>query len=550
MRLGGGLPVILLGATIAIVQPLVATALTPAEVYSIAQKITVRIDGANTGSGIIIERTGNTYTVVTNWHVIQQTGSYTVRTEDGRQYTFNHSQVQRLPGVDLAVFQFTSNQNYSVAEKGDSDQVTGGKTVYVAGYPDGIPGIPERTFQALSGQISGRVQKPKDGYALLYTVNAFPGMSGGPILDEQGKLVGIHGRSGTRPDTSAIAVLGIPLKNYLSLVSSAQPVATAPTPQPTNPPVSTPPPVNPNNSSSKFILAKFLNGHKVYSVAISPDGRTLASSDFKIKIWNAATGKEILTLNSHSRVFDSGGVSNLLVRSVAFSPDGKTLASGADDKTIKIWNVETGQEIRTLNGHSQRVNSVAISPDGKTLVSGSADATIKIWNVATGNEIRTLNRHSRWVWSVTISPDGKTLVSCSGDKTIKIWNVETGQEIRTLNGHSEEVYSVAFSPDGKTLVSGSGDKTIKIWNVETGQEIRTLNGHSEGVNSVTFSPDGKTLVSGSSDKTIKIWNVATGNEIRTLKRHSRSVWSVAISPDGKILASGNDDKTIIWRLSP
>ncbi|WP_286824661.1 hypothetical protein, partial [Microcystis sp. LSC13-02] len=241
-----------------------------------------------------------------------------------------------------------------------------------------------------------------------------------------------------------------------------------------------------------------LEGHDsvVTSVNFSPDGKTLVSGsrDNTIKLWDVETGQEILTLKGH----DSN------VWSVNFSPDGKTLVSGSGDNTIKLWNVETGQEIRTLKGHDSYVNSVNFSPDGKTLVSGSDDNTIKLWNVETGQE--------NSVWSVNFSPDGKTLVSGSGDSTIKLWNVETGQEIRTLKGHDDSVYSVNFSSDGKTLVSGSYDTTIKLWNVKTGQEIRTLKGHDSVVTSVNFSPDGKTLVSGSWDYTIKLWNVETGQE--------------------------------------
>ena len=198
-----------------------------------------------------------------------------------------------------------------------------------------------------------------------------------------------------------------------------------------------------------------------------------------------------------------------LVISVNFSPDGKTLVSGSWDKTIKLWNVETGKEIRTLKGHDELVRSVNFSPDGKTLVSGSLDKTIKLWNVETGEEIRTLKGHDSGFNSVNFSPDGKTLVSGSNDSTIKLWNVETGKEIRTLKGHDSYLSSVNFSPDGKTLVSGSGDKTIKLWNVETGEEIRTLKGHDSYLSSVNFSPDGKTLVSGSDDNTIKLWNLGT-----------------------------------------
>ncbi|MEH1858604.1 MAG: AAA-like domain-containing protein [Nostoc sp.] len=294
-------------------------------------------------------------------------------------------------------------------------------------------------------------------------------------------------------------------------------------------------------SSTNIREQNRLEGHsdEVFSVVFSPDGKTLASAsrDKTIKLWNRETGKEITTLRGHSD----------RVISVVFSPDGKTLASASHDKTIKLWNRETGKEITTLRGHSDRVYSVVFSPDGKTLASASRDKTIKLWNFDTGKEITTLTGHSSLVFSVVFSPDGKTLASASYNKTIKLWNRETGKEITTLRGHSDWVNSVVFSPDGKTLASASYNKTIKLWNLDTHKEITTLRGHSGSVNSVVFSPDGKTLASASDDNTIKLWNRDTGKEITTLRRHSNSVNSVVFSPDGKTLASASDDKTIkLW----
>ncbi|MEH2159606.1 MAG: hypothetical protein V7K38_00810 [Nostoc sp.] len=283
-----------------------------------------------------------------------------------------------------------------------------------------------------------------------------------------------------------------------------------------------------------------LQGHSssVYSVAFSPDGKTLASGsdDKTIKLWDVTTGREIYTLQGHSSY----------VHSVAFSPDGKILASGSDDKTIKLWAMTTGGRIRTIEAHPDSVRSVAFSPDGKTLASGSFDKTIKLWDVITGKQICTIQAHSSWVNSVAFSPDGKTLASGSHDKTIKLWDVTTGRKIRTIQVHSDSVRSVAFSPDGKTFASGSDDKTITLWDVTIGRQIYTIHVHSDWVCSVAFSTDGKTLASGGCGD-IKLWDIATGAQIHAFQGH---YFSVAFSPDGKILASGSGDKTIkIWQVA-
>ncbi|NET61323.1 MAG: hypothetical protein F6K47_35905 [Symploca sp. SIO2E6] len=280
----------------------------------------------------------------------------------------------------------------------------------------------------------------------------------------------------------------------------------------------------------------------VNSVSFSPDSKFLASgsSDDTIKIWNLEEGEEPQTLSEHQD----------LVSSVSFSPDGKFLASGSGDKSIKIWNLEEGGEAQTLSGHRSSVSSVSFSPDGKFLASGSWDKSIKIWNWEKGEELQTLSGHRSSVSSVSFSPDSKFLASGSGDKSIKIWNLEEGGEPQTLSGHQGLVNSVSFSPDGKFLASGSGNKNIKIWNLEEGGEPQTLSEHQYGVNSVSFSHDGKFLASGSWDNTIKIWNLEEGGEPQTLSGHQDEVYSVSFSPNSKLLASGSGDKSIkIWDLA-
>jgi WD40 repeat protein len=286
-----------------------------------------------------------------------------------------------------------------------------------------------------------------------------------------------------------------------------------------------------------------LEGHQdsVLSVSFSPDGKTLAtgSNDNTIKLWNIDSGKEIRTFQGHKAA----------VKSVSFSPDGKTLATGSNDTAIKLWNVDSGKEIRTLQGHKSFVLGLDFSPDGKMLATGSNDTAIKLWNVDTGKEIHTFQGHKYTVLDVRFSPDGKTLATGGGDTTIRLWNVETGKEIRTFQGHQHIVLNVRFSPDGKTLATGSGDTTIKLWNVDTGKEIRTFQGHKSFVLGLDFSPDGKMLATGSGDKMVKLWNTETGKEIRTFQGHQTHVTSVSFSPDGKTLSTGSKDSTIkLWNI--
>ena len=561
MRFGSILSSVLLTTTIAIFPVNGIAALSSQEVYVIAEKITVRIDGTKSGSGIIIKRKTNsqssayTYTILTNWHVVNLEGNYTVQIYNGRQYTFNHRQVKQLGDVDLAEFTFTSNQYYELAEMGDSDQITGGEPIYVGGFPELAVGLTERKFDFDSGLITGPPQKPnQDGYTLRLGTKVLKGKSGGPILDENGKLVGIYGQSSkniNNRDTDTIP-LGIALKTYLQLtgtrINPSPPVTKVPSPSTTkNPPppvtkIPSPPVTKVPNVS--FTLAKTLPGDffPVTAIALSPNGKILASGSMNgsIQLWNIATGSKIRTLQGHSD----------RIESVAFSPDGKTLASGSNDETIKLWNVATGTEIGSLQGSFFSVYSVTFSPDGKTLASGSSDGTIKLWDVSTTKEILTLPGHTAKVSAVAFSPDGKILASGSDDRIIKLWNVATAGEILTFDGHSDRVGSVAFSPDGRILASGSSDKTIKLWNVGTGTEIRTLTGHSNGVGSVAFSPNGKILASGSDDNTIKLWNVATGTQIHTLTGYADTVDSVIFSSDGKTLASASRESNIkVWRVS-
>ena len=326
---------------------------------------------------------------------------------------------------------------------------------------------------------------------------------------------------------------------------------------------------------TKFICLKTLEGHseEVNSVAYSPDGTKIISSSegSTINIWDANTGECLKNLKRFSDFPDitkifSGSRDEIghsgEVNSVAFSPDGTKIISGSTDKTIKIWDANTGHCLKTLEGHSSFVESVAFSPDGTKIISGSFDETVKIWDANTGECLKTLKGHSDYVESVAYSPDGTKIISGSWDGTIKIWDANTGECLKTLEGHTDNVESVAYSPDGTKIISGSQDRTIKIWDASTGECLKTLEGH---VNSVAYSPDGTKIISGGSERisgkyirkhikrkdkdfgAIKIWDANTGECLKTLEGHSKDVSSVAFSPDGTKIISGSEDHTIkIW----
>ena len=233
------LPVALQGNSDARAQ--IAQTLAPEEVNLRAKQIIVRIDGASLGSGSLIDRSDNIYTVLTNWHVVQDTGDYTIQTVDGRKHQIDPDSIRRLPGLDLAVVEFTSQQNYQVAELGDSSNLSEGQNVYFAGYPGELREEDNRYYRFFTANLVGILPKStENGYSLIYNGEAFPGMSGGPVFNKSGLMIGVHGETNIHAVSGGTSNYGIPINSYQQAIAKSnsqpanqpQPAAETPAAEP------------------------------------------------------------------------------------------------------------------------------------------------------------------------------------------------------------------------------------------------------------------------------------------------------------------------------
>ena len=290
---------------------------------------------------------------------------------------------------------------------------------------------------------------------------------------------------------------------------------------------------NLENTSLSYVL----NGHRnlIRSLTFSRDSQTLFSggNDKSIRIWNLQTRK------LQSQLSESG---EWIV--LASAPDGKTLASGSSTKNIKIWNLETRRQQHLIKAHFDLINSLCINPKGDLIVSCSRDKTIKIWQFDSGKLVKTLSGNAGFIYTVNISPDGKIIASGGSDKIIKIWRLDTGELLQQLAGSRGFIRAIAISDSLQLLASSGFGKTINLWNIRTGELQQSLEGHNGMIQTLAITPNGETLISGSDDRTIKIWSLRTGELLNTLTEAKGRILSIAISPDGQTFATAGEDKII------
>ena len=291
-----------------------------------------------------------------------------------------------------------------------------------------------------------------------------------------------------------------------------------------------------------------------WTLAFSPDSKTLADGRTTIRLWDVATGNQTFRLDGHTRKVDA----------LTFSSDGKTLASGDADGGIRLWNIAADgdqftlsrllgavkgkrlSDSRTLTEHKRSIEALAFTADGTTLVSASRDTTMRLWDVDTGNWHAMMEGHTEPIKALGFLEDGKTLASGSSDCTLRLWNTETQNQQLIPIKHRWSAFDFDFSEDGKTVAIGSTGGNVRLWSRDIEDFIATFKtAHKGYINQIAFSPDDKMLASGSRSGTVELWDVLNHQRIATLQGHTDEIRALTFSPDGKTVATAEKGEAII-----
>jgi WD40 repeat protein len=237
---------------------------------------------------------------------------------------------------------------------------------------------------------------------------------------------------------------------------------------------------------------------------------------------------------------------NVHVYNTTFAPDRRHYLAGGDGGRLRLYEVESGRQVREFAGHAGWTQHAVFTPDGKHVLSASMDGTLRLWDVATGKELRRFEGHRGGVQGVAVTADGKRAVSGGDDRTLRLWDVASGKEVRKLEGHTGSCAGL-FSPDGRRVLSYGGDGTLRLWEVEGGREVWKATGHTAALGGAYFLPGGKRVLSYGLDRTARVWDLARGKEVRKLDLGDNlsDIRGVALSPDGKRLLVGHSFPTVV-----
>ncbi len=276
---------------------------------------------------------------------------------------------------------------------------------------------------------------------------------------------------------------------------------------------------------------RFISGHteEVQQVAFSSDGAKLASAslDRTVGLWDVQTGARLQSFEGARSGFYA----------VAFSPDDALVAAATTDQdAIRLWESASGRAVGVLQGHRGQIVSIAFSPDGKELASGSSDQSVRLWDIQRGAESRALEDVKARVTIVAYSPDGSLLAVGSVNGNVLLYRTSDYAVAQTFSMERARIGSLAFSPDGKTLAVGANAK-IFLWDVASGRNLNSFDAHRSAVISLAYSADGSQIISGGADNALRVFDANTNRELaQTRAEHARELLYTTFSRDGRLAA--------------
>jgi WD40 repeat protein len=289
-------------------------------------------------------------------------------------------------------------------------------------------------------------------------------------------------------------------------------------------------------------------GHEsdeVYCAKFTPDGERVVSAgwDRTLRVWDRQTGKQLHCFTGHTHI----------IVGLDLSPDGTRAITASHDGSVRLWDLVQRKPLGIVGEKFYRPDAVDFTPDGRRALVGCWDGALWLVDAAPMSVMRLFaeskSKTEARVHSIAFSPDGSRVVSGERDGTVKLWDVATGALVRCFTGHTDLVHAVAFLPDGRHVLSGGFDVTVRLWDVTTGQQVRQF--AAPGC-AVAVSRDGQRMISGGVQGEVRLWDVASG-EVRARFVHDGRdggwVGAVDFSPDGRYAVSGSKDRRVrLWRL--